>query len=658
MKQPSLQLPFLRNNDLSISMKTPASIAPVHPVQPRSAHYRFLLALTALGVVYGDIGTSPLYALREAFQPEHQMAPVPENIFGLLSLIFWSLTIVISVKYLIFILRADNKGEGGILALTSLVAPQSDRKLSLSRSKNILVLIGLFGTSLLYGDGMITPAISILSAVEGLSLITPVLEPYVLPLTVMILILLFSIQKKGTGTVGKFFGPVTFLWFLVLGILGVRNILLAPVVLQALNPLYVFRFFAIHAWQGFIVLGSVFLVVTGGEALYSDLGHFGRKPIQQAWFFVALPGLVLNYLGQGALLIQNPLAVSNPFFLMAPNWALVPLVVLAALATTMASQALITGVFSMTMQAVQNGYLPRLQISHTSQTEYGQIYIQSMNQMLMIGCIGLVLIFRSSSHLASAYGLAVTTTMVITSVLFYFVAREKWGWSLPKAGLLCGLFLSIDLAFWGANLLKLIDGGWVPLLIGVVCFTVMTTWRTGRHLLLQNLQAKMIPLTQFLSNLKTSNIQRVEGTAIYLCRHMTDTPYALIHTYEHFKTAHSHLIFLIVLTEEVPQILESHRVSVESRAENNFHVTLHYGYMEVPDLPRDLEGLRVGEIILEVQKITFIIGRENIFATSHPGMAIWREKLFSLLSKNKLPATDYFQLPKDRVIEIGVQIAL
>ncbi len=626
--------------------------------EKKTAGYKYVLALGALGVVYGDIGTSPLYALKEAFHPGHHMIAQPENIYGLLSLIFWSLMIVISLKYLIFILRADNRGEGGILALTSLIAPQTGQNQSFTRSKAFLIMLGLFGTALLYGDGMITPAISILSAVEGLSLITPVFNPYIIPITIGILVLLFSIQSHGTGTVGKIFGPVTLTWFIVLAALGVYNIVQTPEILNALNPVYIYHFFVNNAWYGFVVLGSVFLVVTGGEALYSDLGHFGRAPIQQAWFFVVLPSLVLNYFGQGALLIRNPAAIESPFFMMAPTWMLYPLVILAAVATTIASQALITGVFSITMQAVQHGYLPRLHISHTSAKEFGQIYIKKMNQMLMIGCIALVVLFKSSSNLAAAYGLAVTSTMVITTILFYFVARERWHWSRLAAGSLCGFFLIIDLGFWGANLLKIIDGGWFPLLIGIVGFTIMTTWKRGRQLLYMYLQKKVVPLTNFLQTITDPKVHRIDGVAIYLNRSLKDTPHALNHTFEHFQTVHKKLIFLVVATEEVPKIDPNARVLVEKVSDDTFRVTLRYGYLEQPNVPRDIESLQLGDFTLDTKKATFIIGRENIFATNHPGMAIWREKIFSMMSKNELSAADYFQLPKDRVIEIGMQIAM
>ncbi|MBC7742905.1 MAG: potassium transporter Kup [Bdellovibrionaceae bacterium] len=629
------------------------------PQNNRSPKYKYLLALGALGVVYGDIGTSPLYALKDSFLPGHHVLANPENILSLLSLIFWSLMIVISLKYLAFILRADNRGEGGILALTSLIAPQADHvQNNFKRSKNFLVLLGLFGTALLYGDGMITPAISILSAVEGLELITPIFNPYIIPITISILIGLFAIQRHGTSAVGKIFGPVTLVWFFVLALLGVVNIIDTPEVFRALNPMYVITYFQNNTWHGFVALGSVFLVVTGGEALYSDLGHFGRAPIKLAWFWIVLPSLVLNYFGQGALLMRNPAAISNPFYLMAPSWALYPLVILAAISTTIASQALITGVFSLTMQAVQHGYAPRLRIAHTSKDEIGQIYVQSMNRLLMIGSIALVLSFKTSSNLAAAYGFAVTTTMVITTILFYVFARKKWKWSVLKAGSLCAVFLTVDLGFWSANLLKIIDGGWFPLLIGIAGFTFMTTWKTGRQLLKNRLSEKIIPLKDFLDRVANDNPHRAEGTAVYLNRNLNDTPYALVHSYEHFKTVHKHLIFLAVQTEESAHIEEANRVLVEKVCGQNYRIVLRYGYLEQPNVPRDIDQLMLGDVVLDIKQVTFIVGKENLFATEFPGMAIWREKFFSLMAKNELPATDYFQLPRSRVLEIGVQIEI
>jgi KUP system potassium uptake protein len=619
-----------------------------------SKRYHFLLALSALGVVYGDIGTSPLYALKESLHHGH-FALNESNIYGILSLIFWSLMIVISIKYLRYVLKADNRGEGGILALTALITPKDGQK---SKSRDRLILFGLFGTALLYGDGMITPAISVLSAVEGLELITPVFKPYILPITVAILVGLFSVQKYGTSVMGKVFGPITLLWFLTLGYLGIYNIVQVPSVLLAVNPYYAFQFFLENQLNGFMVLGSVFLVVTGGEALYSDLGHFGRKPIERAWFFVALPCLILNYFGQGALLTHMPEAVKNPFFLMAPSWMLTPLVLLATCATVIASQALITGVFSITMHAVHLGFIPRVLIKHTSNKEYGQIFVKNMNTLLMFACITLVLTFKSSSNLASAYGIAVTATMTITTMLFYIVAREKWNWSFLKAGTICGLFLIIDLSFFGANLAKVLDGGWVPLAVGLVIFIIMTTWKKGRQLLNIRNHEKIISLDKFLEILDKQKPHRNPGVGIYMSSRLDYAPYALINTYEHFKTVHEHLIFLQVITLEIPHIEQSKRVTVKNIGHSCYTISIQYGYIDVPNIPEELNKLQVGNFVIDTNQVTYFIGKENLFATEIPGMVIWREKLFAFQSTNSQDATTYFQLPKKRVMEIGIQIEL
>lgn len=623
--------------------------------QNNSKKYQYLLALSALGVVYGDIGTSPLYALKESFHHAHNIGLTSNNIYGILSLIFWSLIIVISIKYLRYVLKADNRGEGGILALTALVTPRTDKHAS--KRKN-LIRLGLFGTALLYGDGMITPAISVLSAVEGLELITPVFSPYIIPITIAILIGLFSVQKYGTEIVGKVFGPLTLFWFLTLGALGIYNIIKVPTVLMAINPYYAFQFFVVNTWDGFFVLGSVFLVVTGGEALYSDLGHFGRQPIMRAWFIVVLPCLVLNYFGQGALLTHNPLAAKNPFFLMAPSWMLTPLVILATLSTVIASQALITGVFSITMQAVQLGYIPRVLIEHTSAKAFGQIYVKSMNRMLMFACILLVFFFKTSSNLAAAYGIAVTTTMGITTVLFYLVARQKWRWSKLKAGIICGLILIVDLAFWSANLVKVLDGGWVPLAVGLFIFIMMTTWKKGRKLLGQRIRDEVIPLSLFLDKIDREKPFRNPGIAIYMASGLKDTPFSLIQSYEHFKTIHNRLIFLSVVTEEIPLVPQSRRVEVNSIGHGCYTVFIHYGYMERPNIPKELDQLQIGDIKMNPSDATYFIGKEKLFATDKPGMAIWREKLFAFQTANAQDATTFFQLPRKRVMEIGVQVEL
>lgn len=627
--------------------------ASTHDEQSHKPGYKYFAALAALGVVYGDIGTSPLYAFKESFHYSH-LAVNDVNVFGILSLIFWSLVLVVSIKYLMFVLKADHKGEGGILALTALITPKGNP----DKVKKAFILLGLFGTALLYGDGMITPAISVLSAVEGLELITPLFKPYILPITVTILIGLFSVQRYGTSAVGKVFGPITLTWFITLGALGLYNIVDNPGIFAAINPWYGYNFFVQNAFKGFMVLGSVFLVITGGEALYSDLGHFGRKPITMAWFYVVLPCLVLNYFGQGAVLLANPAAVKNPFFLSAPTWALTPLVLLATLATCIASQALITGVFSITMQAVQLGYLSRVMIKHTSEKEIGQIYVRSMNRFLMISCIALVLAFKSSSNLAAAYGIAVTTTMFITTMLFYIVTRELWNWAFWKSALLCSFFLIIDFAFMGANLFKILDGGWVPLLVGITIFTYMTTWKTGRKILANQLSKKTIPLNDFLDSVDKESPIRSKGCAIYMASALKNTPYALIHSYEHFKVIHDKLVFLSVLTEPVPQVSEEKRIDVVENRANCFSVFIHYGYMEIPNIPRELNNIKLGDFTLNSYEATYFIGKEHLIASEKPGMAIWREKLFVFQTINAQDATTYFQLPKNRVMEIGVQVEI
>lgn len=617
--------------------------------------YLFALSLGALGVVYGDIGTSPLYAMRESFHDEYGIPVTPENVLGVLSLIFWSLIIVISIKYLVFILRADNRGEGGILALTALVAPGGAGG---SPRKWPLIMLGLFGTALLYGDGMITPAISVLSAVEGLEVATPFFEPYILPITIAILVALFAVQSRGTGGVGKVFGPVTILWFATLSALGIWHILREPSVFAAVNPLHAASFFARNEWNGFLVLGSVFLVVTGGEALYADMGHFGRKPIRLAWFWIVLPALLLNYFGQGALLIRDPAAVENPFYRMAPEWALYPVVIIATAATVIASQALISGAFSLTMQAVQLGYSPRVEIDHTSAKEFGQIYIPGINWALMVACIGLVIGFRSSSNLAAAYGVAVTTTMVITTILFYVLARERWGWSLWKAGSLSAFFLVIDLAFFGANIIKIPQGGWFPLLVGAVVFTLMTTWMTGRTILAERMKTGTLPVELFLKEIGTNPPIRVPGTAVFMYGNPTGTPPALLHNLKHNKVLHERVVFLSVVTEDVSHLNGEERVGVEALGHGLHRVTLRYGFMEEPNVPAALEHIVVDGAELSPAKTTFFLGRETLIPSKRRGMAIWREKLFALMSRNARTATSFFGLPPNRVVELGTQIEL
>ena len=624
-------------------------------VPSQAPAYERSLALAALGIVYGDIGTSPIYAVRESFIAEHDVAVSTANVLGVLSLVFWALVIVICIKYLVFVLRADNRGEGGILALTALVTPVG----GLLRGRRVLIMLGLFATALLYGDGMITPAISVLSAVEGLAVATEFFEPYVIPITVVILVALFSFQRHGTAGVGKVFGPITLLWFITLAALGVWNITKHPGIFIAVNPLHAVRFFAANGINGVLVLGSVFLVVTGGEALYADMGHFGKRPIRLAWFAVVLPALLLNYFGQGALLISNPAAAANPFFLMAPVWALYPVVAIATVATVIASQALISGSYSLTMQAVQLGYSPRLDIQHTSADEKGQIYIPAINWVLMICCIGLVLGFRTSSNLAAAYGVAVTTTMVATSLLFYVVARERWRWSLPVAIVVGGAFLLVDVAFWGANLLKIPHGGWFPLVVGAIIFTMLTTWKKGRQILAQRMKDRTLPIDEFVDSVLAESPTRVPRTAVYMYSNPTGTPPALLHNLKHNMVLHARIVFLSVTTEDIPFVEPERRHEVRVLQEGIHAVTLRYGFMEEADVPAALVAIDEQGLRLKRLEISYFLGRETIIPSNHvEGMALWRDRLFMTMSNNARSAASFFKLPPNQVVELGTQVEL
>jgi KUP system potassium uptake protein len=618
--------------------------------------YLALLSLAALGIVYGDIGTSPIYAIRESLSPTHQVAASPENVLGVLSLIVWTLVVIISIKYQLFVLRAHNRGEGGILSLTSLVTPVGVHR---GGGRRILILLGLFGAALLYGESMLTPSVSVLSAVEGLSLITPVLSPYVIPITIALLVLLFTLQSRGTAGVGKLFGPITLLWFFVLAGLGLWRLSSHPEVLRAVNPVHAVHFFTINGYRSVLVMGSVFLAVTGGETLYADLGHFGPRPIRLTWFTIVMPSLMLNYFGQGALILGDPAAAENPFFLMAPRWGLVPLVLLTTVATIIASQAVISGAFSLTRQAVQLGYIPRVDIEHTSEREMGQIYVPSVNWALMLACIALVVGFGSSSRLAAAYGVAVTTTMVVTTLLFQVVARERWKWPLWWVVPLCGFFLVVELSFWGANLLKVLHGGWFPLLIAAIAFTVMTTWKTGRQILSQRLATSSIPVEFFMADLEDSPPRRMPGTAVFMFGNPDGTPPALLHVLQHFRTLHEQVVLLVVETAEVPHVPRTQRLSTEELGDGFFRIILRYGYMEDPHVPRDLEGVTVGDLDLDPENTTFFLGRETLIATrQRVGMALWRDRLFAFLARNARNATSFFHLPPDRVAELGVQVEI
>ncbi len=634
---------------------TSAGTEKTHLPPAPEGKYLAVLTLGAMGVVFGDIGTSPLYALRECFTGHHPIPPTPGNVLGILSLIFWALVLTISIKYLAIVLRADNRGEGGILALMALLRPPSTAGVS---RHVVLVALGLFGAALLYGDSIITPAITVLSAVEGLEIVTPAFKPYILPIVILILVVLFAIQRKGTAGVGAVFGPVMLVWFVVLACLGLVHIFDAPRVLWAVNPLHGVRFFAENGMTGFLLLGSVFLVVTGGEALYADMGHFGAKPIRVGWFAFVLPSLLLNYFGQGALLLTNPSAAANPLFGLAPKWGLLPLVLMATAASVIASQAVISGAFSLTRQAIQLGYMPRLRIDHTSEKEIGQIYLPSINWALAVACIWLVLAFRSSGALAAAYGVAVTTTMGITTILLYVYAREAWKVSRAVALPIAVAILTIDLAFFGANIVKIGHGGWVPLAIALFVYTIMTTWKRGRQILSARLREASLPVDVFLQDVEKRPPTRVKGTAVFMDRIPEGIPPPLLHNLKHNKILHERVVFLTVVTDEVPRLKEKERSRLEYLGPGCWRVTLHYGFMENPDVPRALRKLRLDGKGFEPMETTFFLGRETLIASKRPGMALWREHFFAWMSRSEGRATAFFNIPPGRVVELGLQVEL
>jgi KUP system potassium uptake protein len=617
------------------------------------------VTLTALGVVYGDIGTSVLYALRECFFGPHSVPPTHENVLGVLSLIIYSLLLVISVKYVALVMRADNQGEGGVLALTSLIpgrvgAPGVAR---LATGRPVLIALGIFGTALLYGDGMITPAVSVLSAIEGLEVATPLLASYVVPVTVAILVGLFLIQKRGTHRVGGLFGPIMVIWFLTIAGLGIAWVARYPAVLAAFDPRHAVAFFADNGFIGFVVLGAVFLVVTGGEALYADMGHFGRRPIRLAWFALVLPALILNYLGQGALLLLEP-AAEHPFFMLAPSWALLPLVGLSTAAAIIASQALISGSFSITRQAIQLGLAPRLEVEHTSAREMGQIYVPQVNWALMFATVLIVVGFGSSSALASAYGIAVTLTMIITVLLLYVVMTELWRWPKPAAAAVMTLFLIIDGAFFGANALKIMQGGWVTLAVALLLFTLMTTWKTGRRLVAERLTARALPLPDFIAMVDAMQPTRVPGTAVFMTAQPTGTPPALAHNLQYNKVLHEHVVVLMVTTAQQPHVPPEERVHVEPLGHDLFYMRVQYGFMDDPDVPQALEQARQQGLAVDPGDLTYFLGRETIIVSRRKGMAVWRERLFVLMARNAMRATAFFRLPTERVVELGVQVEM
>ena len=614
------------------------------------------LTMAALGVVYGDIGTSPLYALKEVFGGAHNPVPItPENILGILSLFFWSLMIVVTLKYVSFIMRANNEGEGGIVALMTLATDRGDNK---SLKNLFLITLGLIGAAFFYGDGVITPAISVLSAVEGLELITPTFKPFIIPISLAIIVGLFVFQRKGTASVGALFGPIMIVWFAVLAILGISGIVEHPEVLLALNPIQGINFLLSNPLLGFLSLGSVVLCVTGAEALYADMGHFGIKPIQVGWLYLVMPTLVLNYFGQGALLLSNPKAIESPFFLLAPEWALTPLVILATVATVIASQAVISGAYSMTKQAMSLGYTPRMEVLHTSEDEIGQIYVPAINWFLMVSIILLILGFQSSSNLAAAYGIAVTGTMFITNILAISVATRLWKWSPLRAFLGALPFLLIDGSFFAANSLKIPDGGWFPLIFGLLVFVVFSTWKRGRDLVRIRMSDDAMELKAFAVSLDEGGVDRVDGTAIFLVSDSKYVPQALLHSLKHYKVIHKHVIFLNVQLDTVPYVSNSNRITIDQLSSSFWNVNMHYGFKDDINIPDALKHCQISGVSFDLMDTSYFLGRETLIPKIKSDMAYWRELLFVFMYRNSDSATSFYRLPSNRVVELGSQVVL
>ncbi|WP_334177518.1 potassium transporter Kup [Pseudoxanthomonas sp.] len=614
------------------------------------------LVIGAIGVVFGDIGTSPLYTLKEAFSGHYGLVPDHDTVLGVLSLVFWALTMVVTVKYVTIIMRADNEGEGGIMALMALAQRSLVKG---SRSAYLVGILGIFGASLFFGDGVITPAISVLSAVEGLEVVAPQMHSWIVPITLVVLVSLFATQRFGTAKVGKVFGPVTVTWFLVLAVLGVINITHETEVLHAINPAWAVNFFLTHHWHGIFILGAVVLAVTGGEAIYTDMGHFGARPIRLAWYWFVLPALMLNYLGQGALILENPAAVKNPFYIGVPEWGRIPMIVLATAATVIASQAVITGGFSIARQAMQLGYIPRMHIKHTSHDTIGQIYIPGINWMMMIIVIGLVLAFRSSSALATAYGISVSATMLIDTLLLAIVARALWPkwrrWVLP----LCAVFLVADVAFVIANGAKILQGGWFPVVLGTMLFTLLRTWRRGRELLTAEIRKDGIQLDTFLPGLMLAPPVRVPGTAVFLTAQTGMVPHALLHNLKHNKVLHERNVFLTVETLTVPYAPQAKKLKIESIGDDFYRVIVRYGFMETPDVPAALmRSCDKGGIYFDPMDTTYFASRESVVASRRRGMPIWRDKLFAVMHRNAAPATGFFRIPGNRLVELGAQVEI
>ena len=639
------------------SAVTELAADPAPPVTSAAPHPTGLAAmsLAAMGVVYGDIGTSPLYTMKEVFNGPHAVPVTPDNLYGILSLIFWALVISVSLKYVTFITRADNRGEGGIMALTALA--QANSRLS-PRNLWLISLLGLFGAALFYGDAVITPAMSVLSAIEGLEVITPHFKSYVVPITLGVIVGLFLFQKQGTARVGALFGPVMMFWFATLGVLGVWNILKHPAVFGALNPWYAVQFFNENRGHGFLALGAVVLAITGGEALYADMGHFGRRPIKWAWLGFVMPMLVLNYFGQAALILENPEAVRNPFFLLVPDVMMLPMVVLATAATVIASQAVISGTFSLTSQAMQLGYCPRFHVRFTSEREIGQIYIPHINWLMMLAVLVLVLGFRSSSNLASAYGLAVTLTMMIDTILAFIVVRSLWQWGTTKSLVFLVCFVVVDFAFFSANSVKILDGGWFPLVLGILIFTLLATWKRGRTLLYAKLQQDSMPLDAFITSLAYGGPHRIEGTGIFMTTNPDGVPRAMLHNLLHNKVLHERVVILNVSVEGVPHIDENQRVEVTALPQGFFRVFVRYGFKDDPDIPHALSLCAAQGLRVEMMEASFFLGRETIVRHPIPSMSHWRQMLFTWMLRNANTATSHFKIPTGRVVELGTQVEL
>jgi len=616
----------------------------------------FGLVVGAIGVVFGDIGTSPLYTIRQAFSPHYGLVANHDTVLGVLSMIFWSLTIVVTLKYVTIIMRADNDGEGGIMALMALAQRCFPKD---SRTAYGVGILGILGAALFFGDGVITPAISVLSAVEGLEVVAPGLHHWIVPITVLVLVALFATQRFGTARVGKVFGPITVLWFVTLAVLGVMNILHEPEVLHAVNPWWAARFFVEHSWGGIFILGAVVLAVTGGEAIYTDMGHFGARPIRYAWYFFVLPSLMLNYLGQGALVLEDPGAIRNPFYVGVPDWARWPMLVLATMATVIASQAVITGGYSIARQAMQLGYIPRMRIRHTSRDTIGQIYIPGINWTMMVIVIGLVLSFRTSSALAAAYGISVSATMLIDTLLLAIVARALWPnwrrWVLP----LCGLFLVIDVAFLVANGAKVLQGAWFPVVLGIVLFVLLRTWRRGRQILHEEVQKEGIRLDAFIPGLMLAPPVRVPGTAVFLTSDKGVVPHALMHNLKHNKVLHERNVFLTAETLSVPYAAADKRLKIESIGDDFYRVIVRFGFMETPDVPLALmRSCDQGDLSFDPMETTYFVSRETIVASAKRGMPVWRDKLFALMHRNAAPANQFFRIPGNRLVELGAQVEI